>query len=141
MPLPSAAMVFLHVALHGPIPPDISSGLELARFRRTATEGKISHLQGSMANFKGDPRVMPSHRRSTRPTPSSVPPPPIDFQDQLVSYKKYPAILRLRLGCATLVVRSPALVLGLIYTSRQFSGSRLEVDAKKTHTAGFQPFG
>eukprot|EP00903_Cladosiphon_okamuranus_P009116 g8709.t1 len=48
-----AAKVGRFESLHEPIPPDISSGLELARFRRTATEGKISHLQGSMSNFKG----------------------------------------------------------------------------------------
>lgn len=60
--LPYAAVLFLS-ALHEPIPPDISSGLELARYRRAATEGKISHLQGSMANFKGDPSPTPAMYR------------------------------------------------------------------------------
>ncbi|CAM9106250.1 unnamed protein product [Pylaiella littoralis] len=36
------------------IPPDVSSGLELARFRKTTIEGKITHLHASMVNFKGE---------------------------------------------------------------------------------------
>ncbi|CAM9825863.1 unnamed protein product, partial [Ectocarpus fasciculatus] len=41
-------------SLQQPTPPDISSALELARFRKTSTEGKLAALQASLVNFKGD---------------------------------------------------------------------------------------
>ncbi|CAM9251038.1 unnamed protein product [Ectocarpus sp. 4 AP-2014] len=41
-------------SLQQPTPPDISSALELVRFRKTSTEGKLTALQASLVNFKGD---------------------------------------------------------------------------------------
>ncbi|CAB1099046.1 unnamed protein product [Ectocarpus sp. CCAP 1310/34] len=40
-------------SLRQPTPPDISSALELARFQKTSTEGKLTALQASLVNFKG----------------------------------------------------------------------------------------
>ncbi|CAM9731349.1 unnamed protein product, partial [Scytosiphon promiscuus] len=41
-------------SLQEPTPPDISSGLELARFRKTTLESNIEHLQANLVATRGD---------------------------------------------------------------------------------------
>lgn len=49
-----ALPVVMPTALQEPIPPDVSSGLELARFQKTTTEGKVAHLHANLVTMKGE---------------------------------------------------------------------------------------